>query len=1063
MPAKAQVDTEAPDRPDVSTSLRLQILGPLRIWRDSVEVAAGPAQQAVLLAVLLARAGRPVSTDELSRAMWGDEPPPSALNTIQKYVGALRRLFEPGLRPRETGAFLQRRGDAYVCTAGRDALDLLEFRSLVEAARAAQVEMQDEQALDDYLRALALWVEPVGVGLTRGSNSTSVFVALNAEYLDACAVAADLALSLGVPERALPCLHAAVAMDPYHEPLHARLISALGAVGQQAEALSVFRVVRRRLADELGLSPGDALVAAERAVLISPSGPRARSAQPALGPSVDLRDDGLVGRSDEFSTLWTAASSALGGVSSLAMVEGEPGIGKSRLLEAVGTRAERHGMFVVRGQCTESEGTPALWPWVRAITALLDDLPRAERESWLTGELRELVDPADGELVTTAVPDVGARFRLFEKIVALFQISAARRPILLVVDDVQWADVASLLMFEHLAARMPPGVTMVGALRDRATATRPALATMLASVSRLPTHRRVRLTALSVDEVGQLVQIETGAAIAPSVALNLHDRTAGNPFFVLELARFPGADGHLSQHPAPAGLPSSVLDVVRARTSSLDEQTKYMLQVAAVIGTELDIGILALSSGLDEQTCLDRFQELEDLGMLTANPANPRAVRFAHDIVRESIVAITQRARLPRMHLDVAEALDQADARDDPAVERIAFHLWSAGPLADAARTADALLRAGRTAVAKCAYETAERRLLAAAQVARGAGLGQIELIALEHLNRAAIRSRGWGHDDALDRADGLARDLGRDREAADLLFTRYEKHAQANQLDDAGRVARTLLDRGEASADPVVCAFGLLAWGSYECDVVGHVGQAHQYLTRADGMLLDEEPDSSWWSLVRDMRGYCRLWLAFTSALQGDVDAARSTLLDYETAERDNPWSLVMSAIFSINIAVLAGDVEWAASAAERGLSVDADGSYGPVGDRYRLGRCWARALAGDSPVEMAAEAEVIIASLADPPIVAMPSKYCLLAEMWLAAGELDEAERVLNRVDGSLVTDGQRYIEGLLMLLRAKLMRARGDDVATVRATAERARAVATESGALLFTRHAEEFLAS
>jgi hypothetical protein len=585
---------------------------------------------------------------------------------------------------------------------------------------------------------------------------------------------------------------------------------------------------------------------------------------------------------------------------------------------------------------------------------------------------------------------------------------------------------------------------------------------MLGGVSRLPTHRRVRIGALSADEVGQLVQIETGAAIAAPVARNLHDRTAGNPFFVLELARLLGADGHLSRHAAPEAVPSTVLDVVRDRTARLDDQTKHMLQVAAVIGTELDIRILALSSGLDEQTCLDRFQELEELGMLTASPANPRQFRFAHDIVRESIVAITQLARLPRMHLDVADALDRADARDDAAVERVAFHLWSAGPLADAARTADALLRAGRTAVAKCAYEAAERHLLAAAQVARGAGLAQVELIALEHLNRAATRIRGWSHDSALDRADGLARDLGRDREAADLLFNRYEQHARANQLDDAGRVARQLLDRGEASADPVVCAIGLIAWGTYQCDV-GHVGQAHQYLTRAKGILPDEEPDSSWWPLVRDIRGDCRLWLAFTAALQGDVDAARSTLLEYDTAEHDNPWSLTMSAIFSVSIAVLAGDVEWAASAAERGLSVDADGSYGSVGDRHRLGRCWARALTGDSPGEMAAEAEVIVASLADPPSVALPSKYCLLAEMWLAADELDEAERVLNKADRCLVTDGQRYIEGLLMLLRAKLMRARGDDVATVRATAERAREVAAECGAHLFVRRAEEFLAT
>jgi DNA-binding SARP family transcriptional activator len=1065
MPAEAEVAAEQKRRTADTGELRLQILGPLRIWRGSVELDAGPPQQAILFAVLLARAGRPTSTDELAWAIWGDQPPLSALNTIQKYVGTLRHLLEPGLAPRGNGSLLQRRGDAYVCAVGRGALDLIDFRSLVEAARHAQAEQRNEQALDDYVRALALWTGPAGTGLSKASNSTSVFVTLNAEFLDACAAAADLAMSLGEPERALPSLQVAAVMDPFHEPLHARLISALGASGQQAEALAVFRAVRSRLADELGLDPGDLLVAAERAVLNPPSPPLAGDVGSERGSNDRPRRDGLVGRMDELAMLWAVASSPLAGGTGLAMLEGEPGIGKTRLLEAICAKAERHEMLVLRGRCTEGDGTPALWPWIEIIAALLDGFPPAARESWLTGELHELIEPADGALTTAVLPDSGARFRLFERIVSALRKGSAQRPILLVMDDVQWADPASLQMFGHLADRIPRGMTMMGALRDRAPAPGPDLAKMLAGVSRSPTHRRVRLKALSPDEVVDLVHSEVGSALVPSVARSLHDRTAGNPFFVLELARLlVDSQGDQKHFTGQAGVPSTVLDVVRDRTVRLDEEARNMLQVAAVIGTELDIRILAQSSGMDEQTCLNRFQEVEELGVLAASSANPRVFRFTHDIVRESIIETTPRGRVPRMHLDVADALDRANAGDDAAVERVAYHLWSAGPLADPVRTTDALLRAGRAAAAKCAFESSERHLESAAQVARAAGLPQIELTALAQLTSAVGMSAGYvgAALGPLERAERLARDLGREREAADFLFSRCIAHAQGIQLDQAGRLALRLLDHGQASTDPVVRAYGWAAWGIHQWDV-GHIGEAQQYLARVHATEIDDEPDRDGWQLRRDLRLLWPVWFAFTTALHGDVGAARTTLDELDAAAEDDPYAITVWATFSVVVAALAGDADWAAYAADRGISIDPDWSYGFLGSYQRLGRCWARAISGDSPVEMATQAaEIIVETMEHPPRSGLPTWYCLLAEMWLAADDLDEAERALDKVDQYLVTYGQRYAEGLMMLLRAQLMRARGLSSALVRTAAQRARELSEERGAHLFARRAEEFLA-
>ncbi|MGW4794355.1 AfsR/SARP family transcriptional regulator, partial [Nonomuraea sp. NPDC004297] len=150
-------------------SVRLQVLGPLRVWRDGAELNVGPRQQAQLLVLLLARVGHPISTRELIDLIWADNAPVSALNVIQKYIGALRRVLEPAVPARATGTYLHLRGNAYVFSAGFDTLDLVAFRKLLEAAQAALAQRAREVALDHYVKALGLWRGPAGDGLSFGS------------------------------------------------------------------------------------------------------------------------------------------------------------------------------------------------------------------------------------------------------------------------------------------------------------------------------------------------------------------------------------------------------------------------------------------------------------------------------------------------------------------------------------------------------------------------------------------------------------------------------------------------------------------------------------------------------------------------------------------------------------------------------------------------------------------------------------------------------------------------------------------------------------------------------
>jgi len=197
------------DRLAGGTLVRLQVLGPLRVWCDGVEMDPGPRQQAYLLALLLARVGRPVSTSELMDLIWDDEVPSTALNVIQKYVGALRRLLEPAVPARTEGSYLHRRGNAYLFTTPPGTLDLVTFRELVETAKEALAQQRLEMALDLYVESLGLWRGRAGDGFTHRSTALPIFAAIDEEFYAACTEAAEVAVSLRRPARVLAALQLA--------------------------------------------------------------------------------------------------------------------------------------------------------------------------------------------------------------------------------------------------------------------------------------------------------------------------------------------------------------------------------------------------------------------------------------------------------------------------------------------------------------------------------------------------------------------------------------------------------------------------------------------------------------------------------------------------------------------------------------------------------------------------------------------------------------------------------------------------------------------------------------
>ncbi|MEU5712978.1 MULTISPECIES: AfsR/SARP family transcriptional regulator, partial [Streptomyces] len=330
-------------------TVRFSVLGPVRVWRGQEELLVGAKQQRLVLAVLLARAGRPVSMSEFTELLWEGDPPASATNAVHRYVGALRRLLEPGLPARSPGRWLARKAGGYLMHVDADCLDLLRFRALVERARRFSAAGDPVAAVDLFCTALSLWQDRCAADLGSADGGHPVFVMIDHEYESVVREAAEAASRCDRTVAMLLPLRQAVERNPLDEALVAHLLAALAADGKKAEAVSLYLEVRRRLADELGVDPGPELQAAHAQLLrhqpVEPSGGETgddgqrctpcASAPPASLPVVrpaQLPADlpGFTGRDEALRQAATLAASRDGALRVLA-IDGMPGIGKTTL------------------------------------------------------------------------------------------------------------------------------------------------------------------------------------------------------------------------------------------------------------------------------------------------------------------------------------------------------------------------------------------------------------------------------------------------------------------------------------------------------------------------------------------------------------------------------------------------------------------------------------------------------------------------------------------------------------------------------------------------------------
>ncbi|BCY09523.1 BTAD domain-containing putative transcriptional regulator [Actinoplanes sp. L3-i22] len=425
-------------------ALRLQIMGPLRVWRGDLEIDAGPRQQRCLLALLAAQEGRPISMADLVDLIWEQAPPASAVNVVHKYIGALRRLLEPGLLLRSAGSYLTRHDSGYRFTAGPQTLDLVAFRRLVRGAKEAAGQNRLPAALDDYVAALRLCQGPAGDTLADTTGATATFAGIDGEFYDAAVAAAAISARTGAPARVLPALRLAARMSRLHEPVHAALMTALAAAGHQAEALDVYRNLRERLVDELGIDPGRDLQEAHQRVLTQAAPPAAEpaavvAAAPLLRPAQLPPDQPMfVGREYELRVLHDLLLSMrdTGRTSPMVVgVDGMGGVGKSTIVahfahQVAGDFTDGQLYLDLRGNEGEDGGVPvgdALRSLLYALGLRAGDVP--DTFDALVGTYRSLTAGKRILVLLDDVRDAAQARPLLPSSVESLVLITSRRPL----------------------------------------------------------------------------------------------------------------------------------------------------------------------------------------------------------------------------------------------------------------------------------------------------------------------------------------------------------------------------------------------------------------------------------------------------------------------------------------------------------------------------------------------------------------------------------------------------------------------------------------------------------
>ena len=423
----------------------------------------------------------------------------------------------------------------------------------------------------------------------------------------------------------------------------------------------------------------------------------------------------FVGRQPEVDRLREGLEQAAEGNGRLLMLVGEPGIGKTRTAQELVTFARLRGARALIGRNYEAEGAPAYWPWIQMARSFIGDCsPQEILDVMGSGaadiarvipEVRELLPNIEP---TRSLEPEQARFRFFDAVATFLRNAAERAPLVLVLDDLHWADAPSLRLLQFVARELSDTkILVLGTYRDVELGRRHPLSQALADLSREGLVERVPLRGLSRQEVGRYIEVAAHIEPPGRVVQAIHEETEGNPFFVSEIVNLLAAEGDLKD---PARLdewtltiPQGVREVLGRRLDRLSEDCNAILAIGSVLGREFSVEVLEGVAELPRDRTLELLEEAKGERILEERGEHSLRFSFSHALVREALyeeLGVTQRVRLHRRTAEVIEEI--CGEEREPHLEELAHHFLEAQELDRAIEYSEA---AAHRAVEVMAFE----------------------------------------------------------------------------------------------------------------------------------------------------------------------------------------------------------------------------------------------------------------------------------------------------------------------------------------------------------------------
>ncbi|MDQ3676516.1 MAG: AAA family ATPase [Actinomycetota bacterium] len=798
-----------------STPLELALFGGLQVALGGCDVAGRlPGRQGpALVAYLVLNRGRPVSRDELLNVLWPSQPPSAPDAALNSVLAKVRRAVGPDLITGRQALRLQLTPDCQI-----DVQAVVERTERAERALAEHDPATALEAAQAALQTLALPLLP---------NLDGEWVEIWRQRfgeleLQALEVVARAGLALGDnqlsdAERAAAAL---VAREPFREGGYALLMQAQARRGNVAEALRTFERVRVFLRDELGSCPSPPLMALHESLLreepastVSPSA-TPRDAEPAAGalPTVTSRmiDGAFVGR-DEFSQiLRTRWAESRAGQTRLVLLVGEAGVGKTRLAAEFAEEVHAGGGTVLYGRADEEALLPHQ-PFVEALRHLIargDATLAAAAEQDREILWRLLPDLAPPAHATAAGPhgeDNTLRYRLFEAVAGLLCAASRRSPLLVILDDLHWADKPTLLLLRHLL-RHPrlTNLLVVGTFRHVEVGRDHPLQDLLTDLRRERRYDRLTLAGLDNAATQALVADRLGREVSPEFVARLRAQTEGNVFFIEETIRAL-IDGGLADEMTITedalerlGVPEGVSEIVGRRVSRLSPLAVQALIAASVAGRAFGLEIAAQTVGEPVEQVMCALEECMAAGLVFEVADQLDVFTFSHALVREVLYGQLSISRRVRLHHRVAQALEALAQRDSVNPAELAHHFLLARHFTGPGPARTYAIAAGDRATELLAYEEAVEHYEQAVALFEADDEAQ-RCDVLLALGRAQWRA---GNDAARDTFTTAAKCAARRGDADQLARAALGHSARYHESGYAGTGAGELLEEALSAID---------------------------------------------------------------------------------------------------------------------------------------------------------------------------------------------------------------------------------------------------------------------